>query len=759
MPSLRAVHGAFVNTATAQCSIYESGRMVYECIDMIPKSKGLSIDYFSLEEINIQESARRRDIILNDGVNKNVKEKYDFIVFNWHHFTMKGEVPADIVRLFPQKKFAIVLEVEPNDPLAFTDPDLFDGYIVLDPTAGGMGRNVFAFPRPLEGRIIRGEPRRNKIPQIGSFGFGTPGKGFELIVDAVNREFDEAKVRINIPLSPYADDAMFKVHNRSYVEYLESLCRTTAKPGITVEVTQDFMTPDALIDWCADNDLNCFLYSRRQSGLSATTDQAIASGQPLLVSTNDTFRHIHPYIPPYPLWGLRDAIEKSAPAVRRLQDDWSRETFGKTFLSMLECYGLCPDDAKQPSAVQAVAETRIPLVLVACDPAFRQYATRVADCLKRSGAFQVECAPYATDGEFQNLLDTHQPSAIILIPASGDGNLTKILREQGIPSVILDDELVPGGASASALDQGGLIRRPRPPVIPYFTSVVPRPAGPLQAWLVGFANRLDRLSPILDQIQREAPDMDIRVDYSSVMPTDKRAAFLTRLGELSAAYPALTISPSESTPFQVAEATVYTVSQASLVILAYDEERGEELRNLADLALTSERAVMFTRQAPFPAYADKASFVEDHAIPALVLGGRAGQMPAIAAFGEWILFAELVTLLRLPRQPRIVPFSGALRTTGVEPVTDLSSLLQLDKAIFVRRAYQALLGRPADSAGLGHYLEQMRRGVSRAYIVAELRCSAEGVRHGAKIPGLTAEIWRYRLQRMGRKIISLKRLF
>ena len=36
------------------------------------------------------------------------------------------------------------------------------------------------------------------IPIIGSFGFATLGKGFELVVDAVNKEFDEAVVRISM---------------------------------------------------------------------------------------------------------------------------------------------------------------------------------------------------------------------------------------------------------------------------------------------------------------------------------------------------------------------------------------------------------------------------------------------------------------------------------------------------------------------------------------------------------------------------------
>jgi len=92
-----------------------------------------------------------------------------------------------------------------------------------------------------------------------------------------------------------------------------------------------------LINWCAQNTLNVFLYNRRiGNGLSATTDQAIASGRPLSVSTNPTFRHIHTYIKPYPYLSLKGSIETTAPLVRKIQEDWGPRNFVLQFEAVLK---------------------------------------------------------------------------------------------------------------------------------------------------------------------------------------------------------------------------------------------------------------------------------------------------------------------------------------------------------------------------------------------------------------------------------------
>jgi glycosyltransferase involved in cell wall biosynthesis len=323
----RKPQGLFLNTAKANCSIYESGKMVFESLVL---SKEYEIDYLEIDE-------NSRDI----------PNKYDFYAFNYHHATM-GWLNTNSLSLLPGVKITFVLETLTNNPFVLCPENDFDAYCALDPTMNLKDKRVYAFPRPLEVVESINPYQESEIPIIGSFGFGTPGKGFELVVDAVNKEFDKAIIKLNIPSSTYADDACWPLHKRRYIDYLSELCQRVAKPGVEVVVTNNFMTKPELIEWCSQNTLNCFLYNRNQPGLSATTDQAISSGRPLAVSNNETFRHIHSYIKPYPFQKLKESIISSQPQVLKMQNDWHPENFAKKFEKVLEDLKLfsIPEDNK-----------------------------------------------------------------------------------------------------------------------------------------------------------------------------------------------------------------------------------------------------------------------------------------------------------------------------------------------------------------------------------------------------------------------------
>jgi hypothetical protein len=312
-------YGVFINPVKADCSIYESGRMMYNSLVL---SDNYVLDYLEIDEKN-----------------RNISNKYDFYAFNYHHFTI-GWLDTKFVRHLPGIKITFVLETLPNNPFILCPSEDFDAYCILDPTMNVADRRVYSFSRPLEipPRVI--PYQEHPLPIIGSFGFATPGKGFELVVDAVNKEFDEAIVRINIPAGTYVGDAFWKLHKCDYSEYLSELCKKTAKKGIVVLVTHDYMTKDELVEWCSQNTLNCFLYDRNMPGLSATTDQAISSGRPLAVSENNTFRHIIEYIKPYPYRSLKESIAVSQTEVLQIQKDWAPTNFAKRFELVLTDFNL-----------------------------------------------------------------------------------------------------------------------------------------------------------------------------------------------------------------------------------------------------------------------------------------------------------------------------------------------------------------------------------------------------------------------------------
>lgn len=328
--------GLFINSEKAQCSIYESGQMAFQCL--------VGSGKYSLDYLEISPDQRM------------IPADYDFYLFNYHPI-MTWLDPRSIKKMVPGVKMTIVLEVSPNDPFVHYSPRDFDGFLALDPTLNIPREKVFPFPRPLEKFEVKTPYRAREVPVIGSFGFATEGKGFDILMDGINREFDKALVRINIPFATYADERGERARE------LALLCKERAKAGIEVVVTHDYLTKAELIEWCGQNTINCFFYDRNMSGLAATTDQAIASGRPLLISKNNTFRHIQRFIKPFPYQTIREAIEKTGENVREIQQAWAPERFRERFEGVLETFDFerAPRRAKHP--VQLPLRKKVDLVL------------------------------------------------------------------------------------------------------------------------------------------------------------------------------------------------------------------------------------------------------------------------------------------------------------------------------------------------------------------------------------------------------------
>ena len=80
----------------------------------------------------------------------------------------------------------------------------------------------------------------------------------------------------------------------------------------------------------------------------------------------------------------------------------------------------------------------------------------------------------------------------------------------------------------------------------------------------------------------------------------------------------------------------------------------------------------------------------------------------------------------------------------IEPAAHtLEQLLKLHDEAFVRSAYKAILGRTPDQGGLENYLSQVRAGIHKAHILAELARSPEGRLKAAPVQGLHLAIERY----------------
>ena len=305
----------FVNTREAACSIYEKGLTFF---NLMEKSPNWTMDYVEINYLNRNELHAGR-IVLVDG---QTPPQYDVIIFNYHPYTMReleGIECRNFGNLLGVKYCMVVEEIrDENNPVVDNVPDSFNGYIVLDPTKKFGNPRFHNFPRVLP-KVLTGQQIEPEVPIIGCYGYVTVDKGFELIVRAAREEFDRSIVRINLPQASYAD------HNKSLLADVLQKCQAEAGDKVELRITHDFLSNDELIDWCSQNTVNAFFYQRHILGIAAAPDQAIASGRPIAVSSNPTFRHILQYQKPYPEMNLRDTIKNGVEYVSNIQKSWSAE--------------------------------------------------------------------------------------------------------------------------------------------------------------------------------------------------------------------------------------------------------------------------------------------------------------------------------------------------------------------------------------------------------------------------------------------------
>jgi glycosyltransferase involved in cell wall biosynthesis len=261
-----------------------------------------------------------------------VPEGYDIYLVNWHPITTSQFLSEKTLQRLGGKKISIILETSPGNPFVCTPQHWFDAHMVLDPTCPRMA-NTYSFPRPIE---VMQNPRpllRDDIPVIGSFGLACPRKNYPQIVQIANQEFERAIVRFNFAPFFFADP------RSGSGKHIIAECRAQAKPHVEVIGTTKNMDKQELISWLSEHTLNVFLYRRNMAGLSATTDQAISCGRPLLVTDCDTFRHLKD-IPHHPATTFAQAISKGNEAVQRLQEEWSPVRFADRFVHVLSDLGV-----------------------------------------------------------------------------------------------------------------------------------------------------------------------------------------------------------------------------------------------------------------------------------------------------------------------------------------------------------------------------------------------------------------------------------
>lgn len=303
------MRGIFYNSRMSLCSIWESGKM---CYDALKKSTQFTLDY-------------------SEGTT--LDSSYDFVIVNYHHH-VNHWINESILQAFHKPTFCVVTEVSFSENPIQCVPPYFSHYLVLDSTVKETDR-VHPFGRPLEDFTVTPTEHDPECPSVFSFGFATSGKEWHKIIELVQQEYDRASIHFNIPQGTYIPNSMQKNHMDAIKE---ECARVLTKPGIELTITHDNLSKEELIQLCSTKTINCFYYNRQHlftSGLAAVTDQAIASGRPLFVTSDCTFRHIHQHLPFYPNLTIKEAIESTKDGVLAMKELWSSANFLAKFETIL----------------------------------------------------------------------------------------------------------------------------------------------------------------------------------------------------------------------------------------------------------------------------------------------------------------------------------------------------------------------------------------------------------------------------------------
>jgi SAM-dependent methyltransferase len=197
--------------------------------------------------------------------------------------------------------------------------EVFDAHVAPDPTL--LLRNPLVFKT---GRCI--PPYVNtsplpEIPTIGSFGFGLAGKGFERVIETVEREFERARVRLHIPFSPIMDpNGTFAAETRARCE------RLVTKPGIQLSISHHFLSKEDMLGFLAGNSINVFFYDDYgDRGLSSATDYALAVERPVALTRSTMFRHFNVVAPSVYVEDctLKEILARGFAPLEPLRREWS----------------------------------------------------------------------------------------------------------------------------------------------------------------------------------------------------------------------------------------------------------------------------------------------------------------------------------------------------------------------------------------------------------------------------------------------------
>lgn len=162
----------------------------------------------------------------------------------------------------------------------------FTHLMYSDPTFSVDDSRIFNFTRPLPPSPGPVHMDPNEEVRIGSFGLALPHKNFPLLVQEVNRCFDNAVINFHMTEPTFGPPQL---------DQIMAECRAQiTKTGISIHHTSDFAPDEEVVQRLSENHINALFYRvpDHNSGLSSSTDFFVAAQRPMLFTSCAVFNHV-----------------------------------------------------------------------------------------------------------------------------------------------------------------------------------------------------------------------------------------------------------------------------------------------------------------------------------------------------------------------------------------------------------------------------------------------------------------------------------
>jgi len=256
----------FVNSDKEADGLTDYGRRFNQVIQQSLKHKIKYIELSHIENIDFAATYFKPDIV----------------IYNYHKMTFPSLSTLTNSWIGKYKQVLIYHE--------FGNDCFSDAIIHVDSTKqDDTNKQFFSVPRPLYDTSFKFT--KNDIPHFGSYGFGGHHKNFDLAVQLIVDQFEEAVINFNIPRCYFDYDINIR---KGIIDSCKQIVKNSDK-NIMINISEDFLNYNDLIKFLNKNDCIIFMHSDRDNmsdlTLSASTDYALMAKKPIVLSKSNMFRH------------------------------------------------------------------------------------------------------------------------------------------------------------------------------------------------------------------------------------------------------------------------------------------------------------------------------------------------------------------------------------------------------------------------------------------------------------------------------------